>query len=63
MLWNYVLKTASIVLMIFLIWCTGNLYKVFEKYPKNAIARSWIAYGILSEIILIIELAIKVITG
>lgn len=63
MIWTYLLKVACIVLMVFLSWCTGKLFRVFEKYPKDAIERSWIAYGILSEVIIIIELAIKLITG
>lgn len=59
----FIFKAVGIILIVFLVLCIGNLYKVFEKLPVKGNDRGWVAFGLLAEIIIIIELAIKIITG
>ena len=58
-----VAKILCIILLIFLVACIANLFKVFEKLPEKGLDRSWVAFGLLAELILIIELSVKLITG
>ena len=61
----YIYKGIGILLIVLLVLFMGGLSRVFEKTPSNRENddKGYIAFGILSEAILIIVIAIKIITG
>ena len=59
------LRGLILISILFLMVTISGLYKVFEKMPDNRFSndKSWVAFGILWEAILIFILAVKLITG
>ena len=62
-----IVKVAGILLMFFLAYCVSNLYRVFREMPDSTGQekedRGFVAIGITVEVILIVMISIKVITG
>ena len=54
-----IIKAVEMLLIVFLMLCIGRLYKVLEKVPDYD--KGWVALGILSEVSIIIQLAIGII--
>lgn len=61
MWWSLILKGAGILLILFLALCVYRLNKIAMSYPKGSEEAGWVTFGTLAEIILIIEVALKVI--
>lgn len=59
----WLFKAGVIILILLLTLCIGGLYKVFERTPDKDNGKGYIAFGIIFEVILLIILAIKIITG
>ena len=61
----WISKGVMLICILLLVLCISGLYKVFEKTPDNRFSndKSWVAFGVLWEIILIFILAIKLIIG
>ena len=62
-----IVKVASILSMFYLAYCVSNLYRVFRGMPditeRDKEDRGYVAIGISVEVILIVIISIKVITG
>lgn len=56
------IKSALVFIFIILCKCIKNLYNVYTWYPKDNIAKGYIAWGIVSEVILMIYIFIKIVT-
>ena len=65
MIWTYILKALGIIAIVWLVICLGKLAKVFVEVRDDCDeenAGGWVAFGMLSEIALIVIIAIKIIT-
>ena len=60
---TYLAKLLGIALIVLLVVLIAKLYKVFTDFPEKSEESGVIAFGIIAEAILIIELVIKIITG
>lgn len=56
-------KVIALVAMFIMVWLVGELYKVFEYVPNHGNYKGAVAVGLIAEVVLIVLLAIKVITG
>ena len=56
-------KVVAFLFIFLLMWLVGKLYKVFCILPNTGTARGAVAFGLLAEVILIILLMAKIITG
>lgn len=63
MLVTFLLKALGIAFIIVLVIAIGGLYKIFENTPDYGNNKSFLAYGVISEIVLIVLIAFRVITG
>ena len=59
---NILLKSVEIFILFILCKCIKNLYNVYNWYPKDNIAKGYIAWGIVSEAVLIVYTFIKIVT-
>ena len=61
-MWILLLKLAGNMLSIFLAVCIYNLVKVFNSLPNRSVEAGWVAFGVMAEVVLLIEVIIKIIT-
>ena len=61
MLLSYVLKVVEVLCLFFLAMLIGKLYKVFDVFPEGD-AKTWVAFGVIAEVVLAVILAVNLIT-
>ena len=63
----YILKALALIFMVFLVYIIRGTYKVMESMPAGTktekIDAGYIAFSVIIEVIVLIYLGIKVITG
>ena len=61
----WIFKGVQLIFIIFLAWLVAGLYKVFSKMPDNRFSndKGYVAFGMMAEVILMLILAVRVITG
>lgn len=64
MVWRYILKALIVIVIIFIVICISNLFKVFKEVYNNRHintenAGGWVAWGLIAEIALAIILISK----
>lgn len=57
------LKGILLCIIILLAVCMGRLYDIFLRLPEDCEERGWVSWGIISEAVIVIWLAVKLIKG
>jgi hypothetical protein len=61
-MWNIIITLSQIIVLFIMCVCIKNLYHVYTLYPKGSTFAGHIAWGIVAESIVIIQLLIKILT-
>lgn len=59
----YILKSLGVLAIIILVGCVISLYKVFYTIPDAGSDKGSVALGIIAEIVLIVLIAVKIVSG
>ena len=57
----YIFKLLGIIFILFLGYCVCNLFKIFERMPDILGDKCWVAWGIFSEVIVILIIATRIV--
>ena len=61
-MWNIFITLLQLVALLIMCICIRNLYNVYKLYPDGGTFKGHIAWGIVAEFILIVQLVIKILT-